>query len=362
MTFDNSQLRTISLAALIERDGVILHGQSERYGPCPKCGGDDRFHLRSYAGREYFFCRQCHDKRGDAIEYLRWLHGMTFAQACDALGLRRERPALPASRPTPKTARGIVIPSCLDEPPAPEWQDAMRAFVADCAAYLPGPVRDYLHGRGLTDEAIARHRIGYNATSQHVAGEWWTWRGIVIPTTYGGHLWRVNVRRRAADLADGNGKYINARGSKAQLFNGDALATDPHTVVMCAGEFDAMLVQQHAPDGVAAITFGSETKRPTWEADYLLRDRRVLIAYDNDDAGDAGAAQWTAFGQRASVPSPYKDVTEFAQAGGDVGAWITTLLHDDFEVLLLTKLADMGYEPRYGHDGHIIAQRESVAA
>ena len=48
-----------------------LHNEStkEFSGPCPKCGGHDRFHVTA----NWFFCRQCHEKRGDAIEYMRWL-------------------------------------------------------------------------------------------------------------------------------------------------------------------------------------------------------------------------------------------------------------------------------------------------
>ena len=42
---------------------------AESAGACPKCGGDDRFHAQS----EWFFCRQCHEKRGDVIELVQFL-------------------------------------------------------------------------------------------------------------------------------------------------------------------------------------------------------------------------------------------------------------------------------------------------
>ncbi len=42
----------------------------ELAGPCPRCGGEDRFHVQ--AG--WWFCRQCHPKRGDAIELVRFLN------------------------------------------------------------------------------------------------------------------------------------------------------------------------------------------------------------------------------------------------------------------------------------------------
>jgi len=352
MTIDLSK---IDLAALVERDGVQLRGSPdrERHGACPKCGGTDRFHLRRYQDRDYFFCRKCHDRRGDAIEYLCWQHGMSAGDAIRALGVTGNHPTnLPKPKPQPTTQTGIVIPDSLDEPPPQAWQEAIREFVADCAANLPGAARGYLHGRGITDDMIARWQIGYNDTSQRVAGEWWVYRGITIPHIYGGHLWGVNVRRRADELGDGKGKYINVKGSRAQLFNGNSLTNAAHTVIVTGGEFDCMLTQHHAPDGVAVVTFGSESKGVTWEADYLMRGKCVLVAYDDDEAGDKGAARWASIGERVRAPNG-KDITEFFQHGGDVGAW----LHDvcgvtpvtppvSAQAAILAYLAEHGTAPR----------------
>ena len=42
-------------------------------GPCPKCGGDDRFVYRTDSKR--FFCRQCNEKGGDVIDFHAWIEG-----------------------------------------------------------------------------------------------------------------------------------------------------------------------------------------------------------------------------------------------------------------------------------------------
>ena len=57
-------------------------------GPCPKCGGDDRFCVKA----QTFSCRKCHPKWGDAIEFMTWLHGCTFKEAVAML----QGQALPA--------------------------------------------------------------------------------------------------------------------------------------------------------------------------------------------------------------------------------------------------------------------------
>lgn len=350
-----TNLSNIDLAALVERDGVALFGQSERYGACPKCGGRDRFHVRRWQDRDYFFCRQCHVDRGDAIEYLRWQRGMSFGEAVKALGVETSLAGKRGPRPT--TPRGVVIPEALDEAPAADWQAHVLAFVRECSARLWSAdgtkALAYLRNRrGLNDDAIKAFHLGFSSFDDRKHG---TWRGITIPTFYAGELWSVNTRR-----ATGEPKYLKVAGSRSQLFNGDALA-GAHGALICGGEFDAMLAQQHAPTGVACITFGSETKRPTWEADYLLRDKRVFVALDNDAAGDAGAQPWAKFGERVRV-SDGKDITEFWQRDGDLPAWIRSLFatgytDEEFEALALEALGRQGYECSYGPDGRIIARR-----
>jgi len=44
-------------------------------GPCPKCGGDDRFSVWPSKGN--FYCRQC-EWKGDAITFLQWRDSKTF--------------------------------------------------------------------------------------------------------------------------------------------------------------------------------------------------------------------------------------------------------------------------------------------
>src|SRR5258708_6857017 len=56
-------------------------------GPCPKCGGNDRFYILPEAEdssgnrRGKWACRNCHTKEGDAVELLVYMEGITEAQA-----------------------------------------------------------------------------------------------------------------------------------------------------------------------------------------------------------------------------------------------------------------------------------------
>lgn len=61
----------------------------ELAGPCPFCGGEDRFLV--FDDRRYW-CRVC-EKRGDAIQLLRDRDGLSFRDACARLGVLVANPA-----------------------------------------------------------------------------------------------------------------------------------------------------------------------------------------------------------------------------------------------------------------------------
>lgn len=78
------------LLNIIQRDTTLKRTAStnggEYHGPCPACGGNDRFALwpqKGPTGR--YWCRKC-GISGDGIDYLRKQKGLTFKQACDELG------------------------------------------------------------------------------------------------------------------------------------------------------------------------------------------------------------------------------------------------------------------------------------
>lgn len=368
MTHLKPDLTGIDLAALVARDGVTLRGGAMRQGPCPKCGGKDRFHVKVHQGVGYCNCRGCHgDPMGtqhawkDAIDYLRWLRGMTFAEAVQALGARVDALAHPIERV--QAERVELVPPKI-------WQDAIRPLIAEWAAYLTGDTPKaqaalrWLHGRGLSDATIKGAQIGYNPTAGRM-GDLWIAEGFTLPTVIFGEVWQVRIRRPPAHVAAGKSKYTGITGNKSGLMGADAINRNTQAVIVVGGEFDHYLAQQHAPVGVLCVTFGAEGKRPhpRW-LNILSNVPSVFITMDNDRAGDLGAALWAALPQarRARVPGESKDITEYAQSGGDVSAWLASITGVDnydsaLEQAILEWLQSKGYEPRFGASGEIIAAR-----
>jgi hypothetical protein len=77
-----ARARAVPIEHETDRRGIKLRGAVERVGPCPKCGGEDRFAINTKKG--VWNCRGC-DVGGDVIELVEYLDGIDFIAACTAL-------------------------------------------------------------------------------------------------------------------------------------------------------------------------------------------------------------------------------------------------------------------------------------
>lgn len=347
----------------------------EYAGPCPKCGGDDRFHV----ARGFAFCRQCwpldvKTPAHDAIGYLQWRDGLTFGEACQALGggetghsgTFRDREAThssafrrgesqhiaadrsrsgPGALPPEKGPGGKGVKRETSSKPSDPgaWQDRARALISQAQATLwdhHGGL-DYLHGRALSDDAIRGAGLGlilreafddpgawgFPADGKKIAVP----RGILIPCEIGGAIRYVKIRRPQGDVDKdgGNRKYQCIRGSDTGgvLYGLDALQ-GKIGAILTEGEFDAILLQQALGDvqglGVAGLTSASDTAPAPDALACLVGLYRLYVASDADKAGERASQAWGALSarSRALIPTaPAKDITEMAQQGLDVAGW-----------------------------------------
>ena len=96
-----ARYHTLSILELagqdIELTRVAATNGGEYAGPCPNCGGHDRFRVWQETGR--YWCRQC-ARSGDCIQYLRDFRGCSFRDAARIAGkdLRPPPPAQQAHR------------------------------------------------------------------------------------------------------------------------------------------------------------------------------------------------------------------------------------------------------------------------
>jgi len=252
-------------------------------------------------------------EHGDAIAWVMKRKGMSFLEAVQALGGADPLPTRPqGKRSTP-----------LREPPSADWRrDALQA-VETLHLHLLGPegerAREYLHKRGITDEDIRLWRLGYVPADKR---ERWGGvevrlpRGIAIPALVGGVPWYVKIRRPAGDP-----KYVHVKGGRSALFGYDHLQGKAD-LLLCEGEFDAILMRRLVGDVLDVATFGSasESDIRLWLL-VLIRYPRIWLGFDNDTAGERARQEWYGRTRRAHgllVPTG-KDWTEAWLELGDEG-------------------------------------------
>ena len=333
----------------------------EHVGPCPLCrAGDDRFHVwpDHPSGKARWWCRHC-DKNGDLADYLQQVRGWGVKESLEEAGVADS--PLPGRSPQPEQPK----------PPASPWQERAREFTQYAQKQLWAEsglkAREYLHTeRGLKGETIRHFGLGYNpkAVYDRPVEKWglsegksvYLSQGIVIPCQANGMLWYVQVRRPTASDAGkqdslaarlGNVvefrpavKYWSVKGNQGTaLFGADGLPGDGKPLLLCEGEFDAMLAWQELRDKVDVATFGGASKGNSGiPARWLLRllpYTLILAAYDVDanGAGDKGAAALARRSRRVRrirVPKG-SDLTDFWRQGGDLRAWLESSLSRQLE-------------------------------
>jgi DNA primase len=295
-------------------------GGGEYAGPCPFCGGKDRFRVQPNMHR--WLCRYCtNGKWQDVIAFAQRLWpGDDFPQVLERLGGKRT-PATPD--------KGKMQAYTPGTPPiytAPDdtWQTRVMGLIGQYEQALWSQdgkqALDYLRSRGIRDDTIRHFRLGYRAFP----------RGISIPGIVNGQLWYLKFRQSNPKHA----KYICETGSKpAALFNADEILPG-YCGLAVEGEFDTMLAWQEFGEFLPAFTTGSTTNHldlATWGR-YLLRPNYTLILPDNDMAGEVMARVISSASKNpimvALPDSRCKDLTDYYLAGGNLSEWAMGILRE----------------------------------
>ena len=148
-------------------------------GSCLSCGGNDRFNVwPGRPGGGYYMCRGCDPQGGDGIQFMRKYMGMSYAEACAALGIEPKRtttsllsarrtharthPAQPAQiAPVPPKSEPVTLPCA-------EWMANAAAFLAGCQSRLdciPAAVVELCLHRGITLDSAAQYGLGWNVSA-----------------------------------------------------------------------------------------------------------------------------------------------------------------------------------------------------
>jgi phage/plasmid primase-like uncharacterized protein len=97
--------RAVPIEQEIDRRGIRLKGRNEKVGPCPVCGGTDRFGVNVSKG--VWNCRGC-NKGGDVIELVRHLDSCDFLAAIETLTGEEWADNSPEQQPDPERGRKLA--------------------------------------------------------------------------------------------------------------------------------------------------------------------------------------------------------------------------------------------------------------
>lgn len=326
-------------------------GPSEWAGPCPDCGGRDRFLVwpdRPRGGA--FLCRGCGAK-GDGIQFLRQFHGMSYPDACKALGLtprdsRASYPAKPTPRHTPGTARPVTVPTPVPaELPTTQWVGRAAAFLANCQSGLETDAETVLAvtGRYLTPDTARACGLGWNPRDRYEPRAAWGLptqqgrdklllpRGLVIATRRRAGIMALTVRC-PDDRPEGRPKYWQVAGSGNVPFVAGRAGLP---VLLVESALDVALVRQEAGDLCAAVAFMGNMKGLDADTHAFIQSAPLLLAApDNDEGGHAAWQRWKqAFPSAVCCPAvSAKDLTEMhaaalrLEAVPTVREWVTFIL------------------------------------
>jgi DNA primase len=220
MTAATDLNHTFDLLSLAEHDTTLRRaGAGWWAGPCPFCGGTDRFTLKQTALGFRWYCRHCGgDRYHTALDYIMQRQACSFPEALAwATGSSPAPPGLEAfAGPSPATA--LPAPHGIEalagfSPDA--WQTRALAYMEACETTifsdLGASARAWLHARGLKEQTLRRYHIGYNPKDTfEPSPDWglpqpddgarhavWLPRGIVIPCYENDQLYYLKTRRPA---------------------------------------------------------------------------------------------------------------------------------------------------------------------
>jgi putative DNA primase/helicase len=294
-----AQARAVPIEQIIEQRGLKLRGGVDRSGPCPVCGGEDRFAIN--VKKQLFNCRQC-AVGGDVIKLVEHLDRVDFIHACETLtgepppktnghanyhGLKnvkpRSKPEQKANGQDTNDAQEIVVAEF-------QYQDSdgNLAFVVERREYRKADGSFVLGKKGKRKKTFRQKR-----PDPHRAGRW---------------IWSVDsapvVPYRLPGVIE-------------------AIASD-HQIVIAEGEGKIdLLWSWNVPATCCAMGSGK------WrdEHSHFLRGADVVILPDNDSAGRkhvdkvAASLQGIAASVRVlelpSLPDS-GDILDWAASGGTV--------------------------------------------
>lgn len=253
---------SFDLISLVQNHTTLKRAGRYWSGPCPFCGGEDRFEIKqSDRGGYVWRCRHCANSKGyyPAIDYYMRYSGLGFKAALEAMGGSMDcQPLQPKKE---------FVTSKIPPMPDTKWQITMLGMVdetAQCLTASPDgqPGRDYLTARGLHLGTWATYNLGFfplaNDPVLRKVGKYCYRPAITIPWLDDNGITCINYRFIDSH-PEGLKKYKTM--GKRTIFGLQAIWHSP-SLMICEGELNCCSIHQAQAAagglGLSAVSIGSE--------------------------------------------------------------------------------------------------------
>jgi hypothetical protein len=328
--------REFDLLAIAEQDTQLKKSPAGWYiGPCPFCGGEDRFNVRKMPDGWRWYCRHCGGgKYRTSADYLMRRDNLNYRDMLakyNGNGHNSKWTERAKTMPAKNRFQEQLYPEQL-------WQTTSMEIVqrAEDNLWQPigAPALAWLHKRGLSDETIRKYRLGYNPSDTRFDGALWGNpgttvyypRGVVIPHIAANGIYAVKIR--LVNSQDRR-KYIHLPGGKTTCYGWQNMR-GAWLAIITEGEFDAIILDQAAGDLAAVCTFGAATNSPEHvDPDcirWIINTAHIWLVFDNDEAGLTGATNYQARYPRVRIvhlPEQYHDINDAYVKGFDLADWVS---------------------------------------
>lgn len=264
--------------------GIAVPSKHMQHGPCPACGGKDRFRFDDKEGGGSWFCNQCRPQAGDGFMLIQNVFSCDFPHALETVAL--EIGYRPLHGYQHRQTTELESPD-NPAPPLPEGQLGRDLFV-------------YENTDGAYVICVQRINLPDGEKTFRQYGR-----------TADGTGWQRNLDHAPKPRPPYRLRAI--------------LASIPRTIVIHEGEKACEAAVKACLPGIHTTTLGG-AKNPKQTDFRPMKERDVVICRDHDTAGEAYAKETAQLCHEAGAKSvkilllpdlpPKGDVVEWLEAGG----------------------------------------------
>ena len=273
-------------------------------GPCPFCGGTDRFSIFKDGGG--WLCRKCTPKSAGVFDFIAKLENISLE---DAMKRYRDpkgppRPQMNGAR-RPKLAEPIktIEGDFLTE----DWQARANSLVETCEKNLTGSedAKNYLISRAIDFETARAFRLGYEPRTDALVIPWIGKDGRVVAVKY----------RKIGKDVDKKSRFQQLKGGRQILFGGH-LCKSLSACIVVEGELNAISLYQAIGNEFDVFSLGGEVNMSSIDVICRLY-KHGLVWLDSTDKLDKLQEGHSLLSWRFCCSPDGKDANEIAQLYGD---------------------------------------------